>query len=114
MNASVSCTDHFVVIAQVILTMVSYVIFFSLRSSQGANDSIPVTPRYTRLRAYNPRSGASGKFHSPALKQKPWPIILVLQRLTDCSAALTGSLKKTVCLPLGLPAPCAHTRTPSN
>src|SRR2546425_9271748 len=30
------------------------------------------------LRAYNPRSGASGKFHSPALKQKPWSIILVL------------------------------------
>src|SRR5207248_7409145 len=44
---------------------------FSMRSSQGWNDSHPWTPAYTVLNAKTPRRGESGKFHSPALKQ--WP-----------------------------------------
>src|SRR5580692_13026086 len=62
-------------------------ICFSRRSSQGTNDFIPVTASYTRLRAYSPRSGASGKFHSPALKQKPWSIISVLYGVAVFSPA---------------------------
>src|SRR5579863_10058551 len=44
----------------------------SARVSAGSNDSHAVTFSYTPCRAYAPRSGASGKFHSPALKQNPW------------------------------------------
>src|SRR6266403_5173119 len=44
----------------------------SARVSAGSNDSHAVTFSYTRCRAYAPRNGASGKFHSPALKQNPW------------------------------------------
>ena len=51
------------------------VILVSMRASHGSKDSTPRTGSYTRCRAYSPRSGASGKFHSPALKQKPWSII---------------------------------------
>jgi hypothetical protein len=31
-----------------------------------------LTEENTRFRAYSPRSGASGKFHPPALKQNPF------------------------------------------
>src|SRR6266403_777236 len=44
----------------------------SARVSAGSNDSHAVTFSYTRCRAYALRNGASGKFHSPALKQNPW------------------------------------------
>src|SRR5580704_4336913 len=47
------------------------VTFDSTRPSQGSKDSIPRTDSYTRCREYRPLSGASGKFHSHALKQKP-------------------------------------------
>ena len=42
---------------------------FSIRLIQGSNDSQPVTLAYTSLRPKTPRNGASGKLHSPALKQ---------------------------------------------
>src|SRR6185437_1497143 len=45
---------------------------FSMRASHGSKECQPVTSAYTTLRLYTPRSGESGKFHSPALKQKPW------------------------------------------
>src|SRR6266404_970434 len=44
----------------------------SARVSAGSNDSHAFTVSYTCDRAYVPRNGASGKFHSPALKQNPW------------------------------------------
>src|ERR1700722_16628605 len=47
----------------------------STRAIQASNESIPRTASYTRFRAYRPRKGASGKFHSPALKQNPLSII---------------------------------------
>jgi len=52
----------------------------STRSSHGPErNPIPVTPLYTRLRPpYNPRSGASGKFHSPAFEAESLSIINVL------------------------------------
>src|SRR5260370_41730230 len=46
----------------------------SARVSAGSNDSHAVTFSYTRCRAYAPRSGASGEFHSPPLKQNPWSL----------------------------------------
>src|SRR6185312_1078823 len=45
---------------------------FSMWVSHGSKECQPVTLAYTTLRLYTPRSGESGKFHSPALKQKPW------------------------------------------
>src|SRR5208283_456529 len=42
---------------------------FSMRLSQGSKLSHDVTHAYTSLRPQTPRNGASGKFHSPALKQ---------------------------------------------
>src|SRR5260370_26749629 len=44
----------------------------SARVSAGSNDSNALTFSYTRCRAYAPRKGASGKFHSPAFQQNPW------------------------------------------
>ena len=41
----------------------------SIRLSQGSKLSHPVILAYTSLRPKTPRSGASGKLHSPALKQ---------------------------------------------
>src|ERR1700677_4270307 len=69
---------------------------FSTRFIQAPNAARPRTDSYTRWRAYNPRSGASGKFHSPALKQKPLSIISA-----EYSAA-APSRKKIVCRPLVL------------
>src|SRR6266481_8825311 len=58
----------------------------SARVSAGSNDSPAVTVSYTRDRAYVPRKGASGKFHSPALKQNPWSMnTAVYLRLRDAS-----------------------------
>src|SRR5260370_28235952 len=44
----------------------------SSRVSAGSTDAHAVTLSYTRCGAHAPRNGASGKFHSPALKQNPW------------------------------------------
>jgi hypothetical protein len=54
----------------------------SARLSAGSNASHPVTPSYTQLFAYTPRSGESGNVHSPALKQYPWSMkVAVYPRL---------------------------------
>jgi len=42
------------------------------------NSRLVMNIREQKGYTYSPRSGASGKFHSPALKQKPWSIITVL------------------------------------
>jgi len=51
---------------------------FSIRLSQGSKLSHQAIPAYTSLRPKTPRSGASGKLHSPALKQYPWSMKLAV------------------------------------
>ena len=78
----------------------------STRLSHGSKLFHPVTCAYTLLRAYTPRSGLSGKVHSPALKQKPWSMNV---------AAYLRSLarrEKTACRPLQLPCPLVDHQHP--
>src|SRR5580692_5304309 len=56
-------------------------------SSHGSNDSILETPLYTRRLKYKPRSGESGKFQFPPLKQNPWSIIMAWNDLSDMPSA---------------------------